>query len=109
MLNITAKYPHQLPDGSIDGTNVILDGTDSHAGWHIPLILPKEYLDKSQDEVLKLCQEMINQQLDPAKALAEKFEELKSVTTTSSQSLITLISILYSKGTLTDEDIISIG
>ncbi|GAB6741437.1 hypothetical protein BOVMAS36_14550 [Streptococcus uberis] len=109
MLNITAKYPHQLPDGSIDGTNVILDGTDSHSGWHIPLVLPKEYLDKSQDEVLKMCQEMISQKLDPSKALAEKFEELKSVTTTSSQSLITLISILYSKGTLTDEDIISIG
>lgn len=109
MLNITAKYPHQLPDGSIDGTNVILDGTDSHAGWHIPLILPKEYLNKSQDEVLKLCQEIINQQLDPGKVLAEKFEKLKSVTTTSSQSLITLISILYGKGTLTDEDIITLG
>lgn len=44
MLVITSNYPEQMPDGSVSGAKVMLDGIDDHAGWHIPLSLPKEYL-----------------------------------------------------------------
>ncbi|HEL0690023.1 TPA: DUF1366 domain-containing protein [Streptococcus equi subsp. zooepidemicus] len=76
MLVITSNYPEQMPDGSVSGAKVMLDGIDDHAGWHIPLTLPKEYLDKPQSEVMALCEKMIYQQLQPQKALAEKFAKL---------------------------------
>lgn len=76
MLVITSNYPEQMPDGSVSGAKVMLDGIDDHAGWHIPLTLPKEYLDKPQSEVMALCEKMIYQQLQPQKALNEKFAKL---------------------------------
>lgn len=76
MLVITSNYPEQMPDGSVSGAKVMLDGIDDHAGWHIPLTLPKEYLDKPQSEVMTLCEKMIYQQLKPQKALNEKFAKL---------------------------------
>ncbi|VTT16043.1 DUF1366 domain-containing protein [Streptococcus dysgalactiae] len=76
MLVITSNYPEQMPDGSVSGAKVMLDGIDDHAGWHIPLTLPKEYLDKPQSEVMTLCEKMIYQQLQPQKALNEKFAKL---------------------------------
>ncbi|WLR88597.1 DUF1366 domain-containing protein [Streptococcus iniae] len=116
MLNITSKYPKQMADGSLSGTSVIIDGTDEHAGWHIPLELPKEYLNTPQDEVMKLCQELIFQKLDPAKALSEKFnqfnelvEKADKVATTGNLAAMKLIEILYSKGTITDEDIVALN
>lgn len=74
MLVITSNYPEQMPDGSVSGAKVMLDGIDDHAGWHIPLTLPKEYLDKPQSEVMTLCEKMIYQQLKPQKALNEKVD-----------------------------------
>ncbi|WP_436809889.1 DUF1366 domain-containing protein [Streptococcus dysgalactiae subsp. dysgalactiae] len=76
MLVITSNYPEQMPDGSVSGAKVMLDGIDDHAGWHIPLSLPKEYLKKPQSEVMALCEKMIYQQLQPQKALNEKFAKL---------------------------------
>ncbi|VDC41848.1 hypothetical protein FMV2238Y02_02870 [Streptococcus canis] len=76
MLVITSNYPEQMPDGSVSGAKVMLDGIDVHAGWHIPLTLPKEYLDKPQSEVMAMCEKMIYQQLQPQKALNEKFAKL---------------------------------
>ncbi|HEQ0782459.1 TPA: DUF1366 domain-containing protein [Streptococcus pyogenes] len=76
MLVITSNYPEQMPDGSVSGAEVMLDGIDDHAGWHIPLTLLKEYLDKPQSEVMTLCEKMIYQQLKPQKALNEKFAKL---------------------------------
>lgn len=35
MLVITSNYPEQMPDGSVSGAKVMLDGIDDHAGWHI--------------------------------------------------------------------------
>lgn len=76
MLVITSNYPEQLPDGSVSGAKVMLDGIDDHAGWHIPLSLPKEYLKKPQSEVMALCEKMIYQQLQPQKSLNEQFTKI---------------------------------
>lgn len=77
MLNITAKYPDQMPDGSTVGTRVIIDGTGEHAGWHIPLDMPSNALNMDQSELIKIAEEQIQMALNPGRTLAEKFAKLQ--------------------------------
>ncbi len=77
MLNITSKYPDQMPDGSAVGTKVIIDGTGEHAGWHIPLDMPADALNMDQSELIKIAEEQIQMALNPGRTLAEKFAKLQ--------------------------------
>lgn len=77
MLNITSKYPDQMPDGSAVGTKVIIDGTGEHAGWHIPLNMPADALNMDQSELIKIAEEQIQMALNPGRTLAEKFAKLQ--------------------------------
>lgn len=77
MLNITSKYPDQMPDGSAVGTKVIIDGTGEHAGWHIPLNMPSNAMSMDQSELIKIAEEQIQMALNPGRTLAEKFAKLQ--------------------------------
>ncbi len=77
MLNITSKYPDQMPDGSAVGTKVIIDGTGEHAGWHIPLNMPSNAMSMDQSELIKIAEEQIQMALNPGRSLAEKFAKLQ--------------------------------
>lgn len=77
MLNITSKYPDQMPDGSAVGTKVIIDGTGEHAGWHIPLNMPADALNMDQSELIKIAEEQIQMALNPGRTLTEKFAKLQ--------------------------------
>lgn len=76
MLHIKSVFPETMPDGSVISTKVIIEGDNEHAGWHIPLSIPKEYLEKDYADIMVYCERSIFQALSPQRALNEQFDAI---------------------------------
>lgn len=66
-------FPTTAPDKSITACNVRLRTSD---GWEFPIVLPSEFYDKTQAEIITECDKIIYQRLFPNRAEDEKFKEL---------------------------------
>ncbi|MBM6533988.1 DUF1366 domain-containing protein [Streptococcus dysgalactiae subsp. equisimilis] len=126
MLEIISKYPELLGDGSPKGTKVILKNDED---WTFPILLPTDYLEKSQSDIIAKCEDIIYQKLFPQRAENEKFAEFnkmiekanstiqkmeiqmikqKDASGTAQASILELITLLYFKGVISDEDFTTI-
>lgn len=66
-------FPTTAPDKSITACNVRLRTSD---GWEFPIVLPAEFYEKTQAEIITECDKIIYQRLFPDRAEDEKFKEL---------------------------------
>lgn len=66
-------FPTTAPDKSITACNVRLRTSD---GWEFPIVLPAEFYEKTQAEIITECDKIIYQHLFPNRAEDEKFKEL---------------------------------
>lgn len=66
-------FPTTAPDKSITACNVRLRTSD---GWEFPIVLPAEFYEKTQAEIITECDKIIYQRLFPNRAEDEKFKEL---------------------------------
>lgn len=66
-------FPTTAPDKSITACNVRLRTAD---GWEFPIVLPAEFYEKTQAEIITECDKIIYQRLFPNRAEDENFKEL---------------------------------
>ncbi|CFQ61174.1 Protein of uncharacterised function (DUF1366) [Streptococcus agalactiae] len=95
-MEILNKYPVMLEDKSIAKVNAIVAVDLPHVRGNLTFDLPVDFDNKSFAETKD-------------KAQSEKMTELSTSTSTGTQTLINLISTLYAKEVLKDEDLIAIG
>ncbi|HGA2179590.1 TPA: DUF1366 domain-containing protein [Streptococcus agalactiae] len=107
MFTINTKFPQVLEDKSIMGVTAIVSVDLPHVKGNLTFDLPPESENKSFAETLEKCEQIFYDEKYKDKAQSEKMTELS--TSTGTQTLINLISTLYAKEVLKDEDLIAIG
>lgn len=108
-MEILNKYPVMLEDKSIAKVNAIVAVDLPHVKGNLTFDLPPESENKSFAETLEKCEQIFYDEKYKDKAQSEKMTELSTSTSTGTQTLINLISTLYAKEVLKDEDLIAIG
>ncbi|HGI3224656.1 TPA: DUF1366 domain-containing protein [Streptococcus agalactiae] len=103
------KYPVMLEDKSIAKVNAIVAVDLPHVRGNLTFDLPVDFDNKSFAETLEKCEQIFYDEKYKDKAQSEKMTELSTSTSTGTQTLINLISTLYAKEVLKDEDLIAIG
>ncbi|HGC8822733.1 TPA: DUF1366 domain-containing protein [Streptococcus agalactiae] len=106
-MEILNKYPVMLEDKSIAKVNAIVAVDLPHVRGNLTFDLPVDFDNKSFAETLEKCEQIFYDEKYKDKAQSEKMTELS--TSTGTQTLINLISTLYAKEVLKDEDLIAIG
>ncbi|KAF1159586.1 hypothetical protein B8V26_11220 [Streptococcus agalactiae] len=109
LLEILNKYPVMLEDKSIAKVNAIVAVDLPHVRGNLTFDLPVDFDNKSFAETLEKCEQIFYDEKYKDKAQSEKMTELSTSTSTGTQTLINLISTLYAKEVLKDEDLIAIG
>ncbi|WP_041981087.1 DUF1366 domain-containing protein [Streptococcus agalactiae] len=107
MFSINTKFPQELEDKSIVGVTAIVSVDLPHVKGNLTFDLPVDFDNKSFAETLEKCEQIFYDEKYKDKAQSEKMTELS--TSTGTQTLINLISTLYAKEVLKDEDLIAIG
>lgn len=107
MFSINTKFPQELEDKSIVGVTAIVSVDLPHVRGNLTFDLPVDFDNKSFAETLEKCEQIFYDEKYKDKAQSEKMTELS--TSTGTQTLINLISTLYAKEVLKDEDLIAIG
>ncbi|HFU6656444.1 TPA: DUF1366 domain-containing protein [Streptococcus agalactiae] len=108
-MEILNKYPVMLEDKSIAKVNAIVAVDLPHVRGNLTFDLPVDFDNKSFAETLEKCEQIFYDEKYKDKAQSEKMTELSISTSTGTQTLINLISTLYAKEVLKDEDLIAIG
>lgn len=108
-MEILNKYPVMLEDKSIAKVNAIVAVDLPHVRGNLTFDLPVDFDNKSFAETLEKCEQIFYDEKYKDKAQSEKMAELSTSTSTGTQTLINLISTLYAKEVLKDEDLIAIG
>ncbi|HFH8916592.1 TPA: DUF1366 domain-containing protein [Streptococcus agalactiae] len=109
MFTINTKFPQVLEDKSIMGVTAIVSVDLPHVKGNLTFDLPPESENKSFAETLEKCEQIFYDEKYKDKAQSEKMTELSTSTSTGTQTLINLISTIYAKEVLKDEDLIAIG
>lgn len=108
-MEILNKYPVMLEDKSIAKVNAIVAVDLPHVRGNLTFDLPVDFDNKSFAETLEKCEQIFYDEKYKDKAQSEKMTELSTSTSIGTQTLINLISTLYAKEVLKDEDLIAIG